>query len=109
MIIQSFAPCRLLPAVAILVCWPAIAFAQQPSQSSTPPQHNHEASVDLFPSREASGTAWLPDETPMYGLRRTVGAWDLMLHGAVFGQFLYEPGEHHRTGGFSSRQASSVN
>jgi hypothetical protein len=71
--------------------------------------HNHEASVDLFPSREASGTAWLPDETPMYGLRRTVGVWDLMLHGAVFGQFLYEPGERHRTGGFGSRQASSVN
>jgi hypothetical protein len=35
--------------------------------------------------------------------------WSVMLHGTAFGQFLYEPGDRHRTGGFSSTQASSVN
>ncbi len=64
---------------------------------------------ELFPTRDASGTAWLPDETPMYAYQRTVGKWDVMLHGAVFGQLLYEPGEIHRTGGFATKQASSVN
>ena len=45
----------------------------------------------------------------MYGVPRTLGTWEVMLHGTVFGQFLYEPGDKHRTGGFSSRQVSSVN
>ena len=63
----------------------------------------------LFESREASGTAWLPDDTPMFGLHKTAGAWDVMFHWNVFGQFLYEPGYIHRTGGFETHQASSVN
>lgn len=32
-------------------------------------------------------------------------AWELMLHGNVFGQFLYESGEAHR----ASKQAGSIN
>jgi len=32
-----------------------------------------------------------------------------MLHASVFGQFLYEPGDRHRTGGFATDQFSSVN
>jgi len=57
--------------------------------------------VGLFPSREASGTAWLPDETPMFGIARTWRGWEIMLHGSAFAQFLYEPGDKHRTGGFN--------
>lgn len=74
-------------------------------------QHHHVENneMPLFPSRDASGTAWLPDETPMYGLPRTWGKWQVMLHRAAFAQFLYEPGDRHRTGGFSSHQLSSVN
>ena len=45
----------------------------------------------------------------MYGLQRTWGPWQIMLHGNAFGQFLYEPGDKHRTGGFSNTQVSSVN
>ena len=45
----------------------------------------------------------------MYGVQRPLGRWEVMLQGTVFAQFLYEPGERHRTGGFSSRQVSSVN
>jgi hypothetical protein len=45
----------------------------------------------------------------MHGLHETWGAWTVMLHGNVFAQVLYEPGERHRTGGFGTRQLSSVN
>ena len=64
---------------------------------------------DLFPAREASGTSWLPDETPMYGVQRRWRGWDVMLHGSAFAQFIYEPGDIHRTGGFATQQWSSVN
>ena len=75
-------------------------------------QHQHPASHPdsaLFETREASGTAWLPDATPMFGLQRSWRGWDIMLHGMAFGQFLYEPGFIHRTGGFSTHQFGSVN
>jgi hypothetical protein len=37
--------------------------------------------VDLA-ARHASGTAWIPDETPMRGTHRPLGqAWTLMIHG----------------------------
>jgi hypothetical protein len=105
---------QTLAAVAIaVVCLPSSAFAQHPQPTTTPSaQHQHrtkEEAVDLFPVREASGTAWLPDETPMYGLARTWRGWQVMLHGSAFAQFLYEPGDTHRTGGFDNRQVSSVN
>jgi hypothetical protein len=92
----------------------ASAVAEQQATDVKQPssQHQHDAfssASELFPAREGSGTAWLPDETPMYGVERTLGAWTLMLHGTAFGQFLYEPGDTHRTGGFSTRQISSAN
>jgi len=67
------------------------------------------AAIELFPTREASGTGWVPDETPMSGVHWRAGQWEVMVHGAVFGQFTIEPGEVHRTGGFSNHQASSAN
>ena len=96
----------------VLLCHVPV-FAQQPSTAGADhEQHQHEGQTQdatLFPSREASGTAWLPDETPMYGRPRTAGKWEIMLHGSAFAQLLYEPGDRHRTGGSSSAQASSVN
>jgi hypothetical protein len=59
----------------------------------------------LFPAREGSGTAWLPETTPMYGLHRRAGAWELMGHGNVFAQFLYEAAGDDRGGA----QAGSIN
>src|SRR5687768_1274783 len=44
-------------------------------------------------AREASGTAWLPDETPMYAFHRTRGRWELMLHGSVAVQYVDEGGD----------------
>lgn len=102
---------RLVFAIAVVLASQLPAAAQQ-AQDQPPSQHQHGSEtqrIELFPAREASGTAWQPDETPMYGLRRTWASWDVMLHGNAFVQFLYEPGEKHRTGGFSSRQVSSVN
>ena len=96
---------RVVPTVALIVLLIAPASAQEPAAAA---QHRHDE-PGLFASRETSGTAWVPDETPMYGLERDWRRWSVMFHGVAFGQFLYEPGEIHRTGGFSEHQFSSVN
>ena len=101
--------------VTLLAVALAIAPVAAGAQSREPDphaQHQHDmssAGPGLFEPREASGTAWLPDDTPMYGLDKKLGAWDVMLHWNVLGQYVYEPGYIHRTGGFSTHQASSVN
>ncbi len=55
--------------------------------------------------REASGTSWQPAATPMTGIHADLGEWTFMGHATVFGQFLYESGEIHRT----SHQSGSIN
>ncbi|MGH9258056.1 MAG: hypothetical protein ACRD3C_26140, partial [Vicinamibacterales bacterium] len=91
-----------------IVAVPPAAFAQD-VQPQTPPieSHVHDTSpaAQNFPSREASGTAWLPDLTPMYGWHVQTHGWELMFHGNAFGQFLYESGGEHRRG----TQAGSIN
>ena len=103
---------RLLLAVLMLT-GSASALAQD-AQSSTAAtaQHQHPTGhqpPSLFSPREVSGTAWFPDETPMYGATREWRGWEVMVHGVAFVQILYEPGYIHRTGGFSTYQAGSVN
>ena len=101
---------RLAP--ALFFSWAALAapaFAQTPTDPHAQHQHAGHTAMTLFPARESSGTAWLPEETPMFGVMRTFGPWTAMIHGNAFGLFIYEPGEIHRTGGFSEAQASSVN
>jgi hypothetical protein len=98
--------------IAALLLAGTSAAAQHPHEPAAPAeQHQHQEAgeVEMFPSREGSGTAWLPDDTPMYGAQLTWRGWDVMLHGVAFAQFLYEPGDVHRTGGFSQRQFGSVN
>lgn len=64
--------------------------AAQPPQSM---QHMDHGAPHAMPSpREGSGTSWLPDETPMYGLHGQAGSWMLMGHGSVFLQYLSESG-----------------
>jgi hypothetical protein len=97
---------------AVAVAWLATFGASAAAQAPAGGQAHHDRaamSSPLFPSREASGTSLLPDQTPMHAVMRRLGGWDVMLHGHLFGQVLYEPGEQHRTGGFSSHQVSSVN
>src|SRR5438046_56578 len=38
-------------------------------------------------NRESSGTAWVPDSTPMYGYMRMFGDDMLMLHGGIFPRY----------------------
>ena len=53
-----------------------------PQTADTPDARQHVAvESSQFAAREASGTAWLPDATPMYGFHRAPGDWELMLHG----------------------------
>jgi hypothetical protein len=95
----------------VLTSNPALA-QHTHAPSPAPAQHEHQPTgdaVSLFAPRDASGTAWLPDVTPMYGVQRSWGRWQVMLHGLAFAQFLYEPGDIHRTGGFSTHQFGSVN
>jgi len=96
---------------AAIVASSTSVLAQHTHDPADHAEHQHEdvAAAALFPAREGSGTSWLPDETPMYGLHRSLGAWTGMVHGSVFGQFSYEPGDRHRTGGFATDQFSSVN
>jgi hypothetical protein len=87
----------LLFAVSMAIATDAIAQVDHSAHGAGP--------ASLFPAREASGTAWQPDVTPMTGLHGELGGWSVMAHGTVFAQFLYESGEVHRT----SRQAGSIN
>ncbi len=87
---------------AIIVTAASPAAAQTPE---APEPHEHGAPTELFAPREASGTAWLPEATPMYGFHRLRAPWEVMLHGNVFLQYLNEGGEEHRRG----QQAGSVN
>jgi hypothetical protein len=78
---------------------------QHPPAPAAAPQHEHAAAESLFAARDASGTAWLPATTEMYGLHRRTGPWELMGHGNVFLQFLHEAANDHR----GASQAGSIN
>lgn len=44
-------------------------------------------------TREASGTAWQPDSSPMEGMHFSYGDWAMMVHGAVNGIYNYQSGD----------------
>ncbi|MGH7563684.1 MAG: hypothetical protein ACREK5_04595 [Gemmatimonadota bacterium] len=47
-------------------------------------------------TREASGTSWLPDASPMHALHRQAGDWELMLHGSLFIHYVDDGGDRGR-------------
>lgn len=102
-------PVRILLAIAASLVCPVDVLAQEPQRP--PDVHEHVAVTAplLTPTRDASGTGWLPDATPMYGVHREWQGWELRLNGAVFAQMIFEPNDRHRTGGPGTRQVSSVN
>ena len=104
-------PVLVLVTLGAVLAKPNVAAAQQPQP--TPPADVHEhvavAAPLLTPTRETSGTAWLPVLTPMYGAHRPWRGWDVRLNGVIFLQALYEPGDRHRTGGAGTRQGGSRN
>jgi hypothetical protein len=94
--------------IAVLATAP-LASAQSPEaqhEHAVPaePQHQHPAE-SLFSTRDASGTAWLPDNTPMYGFHHELWGWQVMLHGNAFLQLLDEHAPEHR----GATQAGSTN
>jgi hypothetical protein len=101
----------LAAVLALLPIPPPDLLAQSSTTGTPPPQHQHQhgSAHELFANRDASGTAWLPEQSPMFAAHRTWRGWDLMFHGVAFAQFLYEPADQHRTGGFESHQFGSVN
>jgi hypothetical protein len=90
------------PSVAVLcgLLLAAPAFAQAPdhpteTQEPAAPAPNPGPAADrpIDPEtsvrlpREASGSAWQPDSTPIYGLHYRARAWRLMLHFNAFGTY----------------------
>ena len=77
---------------------------QHPSQPPAPDhsQHGHDEE-QMFGTRDGSGTSWLPEDSPMYGIHRTAGTWQVMWHGNAFVQVLHDGGERGQT------QAGSIN
>lgn len=44
----------------------------------------HPGVLGIPMARHGSGTAWLPDESPMRAAHLRVGGWDVMIHGNLF-------------------------
>lgn len=61
------------------------------------------APLEVGENRDASGTSWLPDETPVQGPMRHVGPWMLMVHGRAFLQSIAVTGDR------GDRQFGSIN
>jgi hypothetical protein len=82
---------------------PAAAAAQHPGHH--PPasagQHGGHAMTGFFGpypmSREASGTSWQPESTPMFGYHFTTGSWMLMVHGAADAVYDHQGGDRGET------------
>jgi hypothetical protein len=100
---------RIIFALGLIAASPVWAQEHQhPAPASPAQEHVHHADQgrdNLFPSREGSGTSWLPVTTPMYGGHARGGGWDFMWHGSVFLQFINESAEEHR----GAHQTGSVN
>src|SRR3989344_6688804 len=57
-----------------------------PSKDTTESEMSmsHAFSLNLPMNRNASGTAWLPDSSAMYGHGKHIKRWMIMFHGNVF-------------------------
>ena len=101
----------ILVTLGAVLARPTVGSAQQPQPTPATDVHEHVAVTAplLTPTRETSGTAWLPQVTPMYGVHRPWRGWDVRLNGVAFAQALYEPGWRQRTGGASTRLGGSIN
>lgn len=85
------------------------AGAQEPQPRPDVREHVAVTAPLLTPTNETSGTSWLPQTTPMYGIHRPWRGWDVRANGVIFVDARYEPGDRHRTGGFATQQIGSTN
>jgi hypothetical protein len=89
---------RLVAVTCVAALNPSRVWPQTPAHD--PQQHQHQSAGpaeehderQLQMDRDGSGTAWLPDTTPMYAIHTRRGPWQLMVHENVFVQFLHESG-----------------
>lgn len=86
-----------------------IDLAAQEVKPSDVHEHVSVTAEALTPTRETSGTSWIPVASPMYGLHQPWRGWDLRANGAAFVDFILEPGERHRTGGPDTKQVAVLN
>ena len=84
---------------------PSFALAQQ-----APPAHVHGSSGAPSEARDASGTSWLPDESPMFAVHAMRGDWRFMTHGSAFLQYLHDAGDRgqEQTGSINWAMASAA-
>jgi hypothetical protein len=59
----------------------------QPMHAHTDMHMPHAFSRSLPMSRNASGTGWMPDESPMHGYMFHSGGWNMMLHGNIYPRY----------------------
>jgi hypothetical protein len=59
--------------------------------------------LELPMSRIGSGTSWLPDSAPMYGVMTSAGRWGIMAHASVYAQYDAQGGKR------GSSQFGSIN
>ena len=86
----------------VLMVLTTSAAAQTPADAG----HQHEEHTtsshdqETPAARDGSGTAWLPDESPMYAVHSRKGPWTLMFHENAFLQYLKESGNRgdHQSG-----------
>ena len=81
---------RVITALSLgLAAMPRLALAQNESTMSMSGMGGMSSSIDLLDpmSQEASGTAWLPSSTPLYGRMFMTQGNMLMLHGAVMPRY----------------------
>jgi hypothetical protein len=63
---------------------------------------SHAYSRNLPMNRNGSGTAWQPDQTPMYMWMQHQGPWMLMYHGSAFGRYTSQNFNHRDARGHRS-------
>lgn len=94
-----------LAVFALVLLAPRSAVGQEHHPAPSPADSAAAAdSVAMMPpgplgeprTREGSGTAWLPDATPMYALHGQAGPWELMLHGSLYVHYLDDGGDRGR-------------
>jgi hypothetical protein len=75
---------RFVPEGASDVEWLAAGLLATSILGRFAPQDAMESPLGVPESREASGTSWQPDSTPMHALHFMVDDWMVMAHGNVF-------------------------
>jgi hypothetical protein len=100
---------RFVLVSALLAAGPAAAQEHQHSGPAPAAQEHQHHTVDgqasLFSTRDGSGTAWLPENSPMYAGHARGAGWEFMWHGNAFLQYINESAPEHR----GAHQTGSIN